>query len=86
MSDTMVKKNLKYVEGACQVDEELGKLRKYLIGLATGEIKDNMALFADGAFERALKIAETEQKIGNKLENEPQLEPPSEQEGFEPGE
>ena len=87
MSDPIVDRNLRNVEVACQVDEGLKKLREYLISLAKGEMNDNIALFADGAFERALQIAESEQKIEDQelIEETRSEQPINGQEGFEPG-
>lgn len=83
MADETVKKNLRAVDDACTVDEKI----QYLRDLIKGGTKDNLALFADGAFERAVQIAESEQKIENQelIEETRSEQPINEQEGCEPG-
>ena len=66
MADETVKNNLRAVEYACTVDEKI----KYLRDLIKGETKDNLALFADGAFERAVQIASLEKERESDSEEE----------------
>lgn len=85
MADEKVKNNLKSVDDVCSIDEQI----KYLRDLAKGEIKDNLALFADGAFERAVQIAISEKQRENELTEQSrnaiinsELEPEQDNEGL----